>query len=142
MNQQLFDRLARGITPTAAGASLLPLRGRFLTTWSMPGAVSRNALARSPHCQSRYYSHHRALCYRSFAIRDFRREYPQVAVHVVEDVTENLIRLLEVGELDVALVSTCQPSWLAGNCGHASRSACLAERASPGPSASADVARF
>ena len=91
MNQQLFDRLARGITPTAAGASLCLLRGRFLTTWSMPGAVSRNALARSPKCcASRYYSHHRALCIGPL-LSDFRREYPQVAVHVVEDVTENLI---------------------------------------------------
>ena len=41
-------------------------------------------------------------------LADFEREYPQVAVRAVEDVTENLIRLLEVGEIDVAVVSTCR----------------------------------
>ncbi len=108
MNQQLFDRLARGITPTAAGASLLPLARKILNdlvdarrcveegVGTIAGTVRAGIIPTiAPYVIGPLLS-------------DFRREYPQVAVHVVEDVTENLIRLLEVGELDVAVVSTCR----------------------------------
>src|SRR6202022_501734 len=36
--------------------------------------------------------------------------YPKVTLEIFEDTTENLIRRLEDGELDVALVSTCGES--------------------------------
>ena len=108
MNQPLFDRLARGTTPTAAGASLLPLVRKILNdlidaqrcveerAGTIAGTVRAGIIPTiAPYVIGPLLS-------------DFRREYPHGAVHVVEDVTENLIRLLEVGEIDVAVVSTCR----------------------------------
>jgi LysR family hydrogen peroxide-inducible transcriptional activator len=43
-------------------------------------------------------------------VRTFQQHYPQVALEIVEDVTERITRRVEAGELDVALASTCQPS--------------------------------
>jgi LysR family hydrogen peroxide-inducible transcriptional activator len=38
----------------------------------------------------------------------FQQEHPKVALEVVEDVTENLARSLADGEVDLALLSTCE----------------------------------
>ena len=108
MNQQLFDRLARGVTPTAAGASLLPLARKILNdvgdarrcVEERVGAIAGIVRAGIIPTIAPYII--------GPLLSDFRRQYPQAAVHVVEDVTENLVRLLEVGELDVAVVSTCR----------------------------------
>src|SRR5207248_901302 len=40
----------------------------------------------------------------------FQNHYPDVTLHSVEDVTAGITRRIEVGELDVALASTCQKS--------------------------------
>jgi LysR family hydrogen peroxide-inducible transcriptional activator len=108
MGQRLFDRLARGVTPTAAGADLLPLVRKILNDLAdarrcveerldmIGGTVTVGIIPTiAPYVLGRL-------------LADFGREYPQVAVRAVEDVTENLIRLLEVGEIDVAVVSTCR----------------------------------
>ena len=108
MNQQLFDRLPRGVTPTAAGASLLPLARKILNdvgdarrcVEERVGAIAGIVRAGIIPTIAPYII--------GPLLSDFRRQYPQAAVHVVEDVTENLVRLLDVGELDVAVVSTCR----------------------------------
>jgi LysR family hydrogen peroxide-inducible transcriptional activator len=38
----------------------------------------------------------------------FHEHYPDVTLEIVEDVTKGITRRIEAGELDVALVSTCQ----------------------------------
>ena len=40
----------------------------------------------------------------------FQKHYPDVTLHIVEDVTAGITRRIEAGELDVALASTCRPS--------------------------------
>jgi LysR family hydrogen peroxide-inducible transcriptional activator len=40
----------------------------------------------------------------------FQKDYPEVTLELVEDVTDGIIRRVERGELDVALASTCQQS--------------------------------
>jgi DNA-binding transcriptional LysR family regulator len=40
----------------------------------------------------------------------FQKHYPDVTLHIVEDVTAGITRRIEAGELDVALASTCQRS--------------------------------
>jgi LysR family transcriptional regulator, hydrogen peroxide-inducible genes activator len=40
----------------------------------------------------------------------FQEHYPDVTLHIVEDVTAVIVRRIEAGELDVALASTCQRS--------------------------------
>jgi LysR family hydrogen peroxide-inducible transcriptional activator len=40
----------------------------------------------------------------------FQKHYPDVTLHIVEDVTAGIARRIEAGELDVALASTCQKS--------------------------------
>ncbi|HEY5743492.1 MAG TPA: LysR family transcriptional regulator [Terrimicrobiaceae bacterium] len=108
LGQQLFDRLNRGITPTAAGMSLLPLARKVLNHLAdarrcvdegvgmMGGTVTVGIIPTiAPYVLAPLLS-------------DFGQDFPEVAVQIVEDVTENLVRLLEVGEIDVAVVSTCR----------------------------------
>jgi LysR family hydrogen peroxide-inducible transcriptional activator len=40
----------------------------------------------------------------------FQKHYPDVTLHIVEDVTAGITQRIESGELDVALASTCQQS--------------------------------
>jgi LysR family hydrogen peroxide-inducible transcriptional activator len=40
----------------------------------------------------------------------FQKHYPDVTLHIVEDVTAGITQRIETGELDVALASTCQNS--------------------------------
>jgi LysR family transcriptional regulator, hydrogen peroxide-inducible genes activator len=108
MGQQLFDRLARGITPTAAGAGLLPLARKILNdladarrcveerAGAIAGAVTVGIIPTiAPYVLGPLLS-------------DFEKTCPRVGIRIVEDVTENLVRLLEVGQIDVAVVSTCR----------------------------------
>jgi len=41
-------------------------------------------------------------------LRRFSQQHPRVTVEVVEDVTENLVRSLEDGEVDLGLMSACE----------------------------------
>jgi len=43
-------------------------------------------------------------------IGKFREHYPKVRLEIFEDTTENLVRRLDEGEVDIALVSTCGES--------------------------------
>src|SRR5947207_15948905 len=41
-------------------------------------------------------------------VKKFHKDYPDVTLELVEDVTDVITRRVEIGELDVALASTCQ----------------------------------
>ena len=87
INQQLFDRLARGRTPTAAGASLLPLARKILNdvgdarrcVEERVGAIAGIVRAGMIPTIAPYY--------RAFAIR-LSAEVSAAEVQVVEDVTK------------------------------------------------------
>src|ERR1700757_4176782 len=40
-------------------------------------------------------------------VKKFHKDYPEVTLELVEDVTDGITRRVEAGELDVALASTC-----------------------------------
>ena len=108
MNQQLFDRLARGITPTAAGASLLPLARKILNdlvdaqrcveegVGTIAGTVRAGIIPTiAPYVIGPLLS-------------DFRREYPHGCRPCRGGCHRKFDSPAEVGELDVAVVSTCR----------------------------------
>jgi LysR family hydrogen peroxide-inducible transcriptional activator len=43
-------------------------------------------------------------------IGKFQHRYPKVALEIFEDTTESLVRRLEDGEVDIAVLSTCDDS--------------------------------
>ena len=106
--QPLFDRLARGATLTEAGQKLLPFARRILTDL---GDAQRSV----DEC-GRQIAGTVTLgiipTIAPYVIRPLLRacaaELPQVDLHVHEDVTERLVRALEGGEMDLAVVSTCR----------------------------------
>ena len=108
VGQPLFDRLARGATLTEAGQKLLPFARRILTDLGdaqrsvdecRQQAAGTVALGIIPTVAP-------------YIIRPLLRacaaEHPQIDLHVHEDVTERLVRALEQGEMDLAVVSTCR----------------------------------
>lgn len=108
MGQPLFDRLARGVRPTEAGRRLLTHAHRILADLTearrctdecgkgVKGSVSIGIIPTIA----------------PYALRSVldacRTEYAELKVEVLEDVTENLVRAVEDGEIDLALVSTCR----------------------------------
>ena len=108
MGQPLFDRLARGVRPTEAGHRLLTYAHRILADLAearrcgdecrdgITGAVSIGIIPTIA----------------PYALRSIltacRAEHAELRVDVLEDVTENLVRALEDGEIDLAIVSTCR----------------------------------
>ncbi len=108
VGQPLFDRFARGVSLTEAGHKLLPFARRVLTTLHdarlsvdecrerVAGAVVLGIIPTvAPYVV-------RSL------LRTLRETHPEVSVQIREDMTEPLVRALEQGELDLALVSTCR----------------------------------
>ena len=108
LGQPLFDRLSRQVVLTEAGSGLLPFAHRILNELSSAqryvsdrgekpnGAVSVGILPTiAPFVVE-------ALLERCAA------RYPEVRLKVVEDVTDNLMRRVEAGEVDLAVISTCR----------------------------------
>lgn len=107
VGQPLFDRLSRGVSLTEAGQKLLPFARRILTDLgdaqrcvdecqqSVAGTVTLGIIPTiAPYIV-------RPL------LRACAAEHPGVTLHLLEDVTGRLVRSLEHGELDLAVVSTC-----------------------------------
>ncbi len=108
MGQPLFDRLARGVMPTEAGRRLLTHAHRILADLAearrcgdecregVAGAVSIGIIPTiAPYVLRPILT----AC---------RAEHAELKIEVLEDVTENLVRALEDGEIDLAIVSTCR----------------------------------
>jgi LysR family transcriptional regulator, hydrogen peroxide-inducible genes activator len=110
VGQRLFDRLKRKATLTEAGAGLLPFARKILNDLNdaqhfvsdvkkePAGPVRVGAIATiAPYVM-------RAL------MKGCAEEFPKVDLQIVEDVTENLVRLNDDGAIDLAIISTCKPS--------------------------------
>ena len=109
MGQPLFDRLPRIIVLTDAGRCLLDFARKILANLAdaqrcvdeLKGDVAgRLAVGAIPTV---------APYILPPLIGEFQKRYPKVAFEIVEDVTENIARGLEDGELDIAFASTCDP---------------------------------
>ena len=108
IGQRLFDRLSRGVSLTEAGQKLLPFARRILMELS-------DAQRSVDECQQNIAGTVALGIIPTVApyiirplLRACAETYPGVTLHLLEDVTERLVRALEQGELDVALVSNCR----------------------------------
>ena len=110
VGQPLFDRLPRSVVLTEAGRCLLDYARQILASigdarrcvdelkGKIAGEVAVGAIPTiAPYVLPEL-------------VVTFQKHYPDVRLHIVEDVTSGIARRIEAGELDVALASTCQKS--------------------------------
>jgi LysR family hydrogen peroxide-inducible transcriptional activator len=110
MDQRLFDRLPRSVVVTEAGKCLLEYARKILVEIAdarrcvdelKREVVGRLAVGAIPTI---------APYVLPPLIEKFQRRYPKVTLEIFEDTTERLVRRMEDGEVDIALVSTCDES--------------------------------
>ena len=110
MDQRLFDRLPRSVVVTEAGKCLLEYARKILVEIAdarrcvdelKREVVGRLAVGAIPTI---------APYVLPALIEKFQRRYPKVTLEIFEDTTERLVRRMEDGEVDIALVSTCDES--------------------------------
>jgi LysR family hydrogen peroxide-inducible transcriptional activator len=110
VGQPLFDRLPRAVVLTEAGRCLLEFARKILADVAdaqrcvdeVKGeAIGRLGVGAIPTI---------APYVLPPLIGTFQKRYPRVTLEIVEDVTENIARRLEDGELDTAFASTCDES--------------------------------
>jgi LysR family hydrogen peroxide-inducible transcriptional activator len=110
MDQRLFDRLPRSVVVTEAGKCLLEYARKILVEIAdarrcadelKREVVGRLAVGAIPTI---------APYVLPALIEKFQRRYPKVILEIFEDTTERLVRRMEDGEVDIALVSTCDES--------------------------------
>jgi len=110
VGQPLFDRLPRSVVLTEAGHCLIDYARQILASIvearrcvdELKGEVAGELAVGAIPTIAPYVL--------PGLVRTFQQHYPQVALEIVEDVTERITRRVEAGELDVALASTCQTS--------------------------------
>jgi LysR family hydrogen peroxide-inducible transcriptional activator len=108
VGHSLFDRLSRRVTPTEAGRQLLPYARRILSGL-LDAQRCVDELASEPSGTVAFGIIPTIAPYVLQAIlEEALARIPQVKVIVREDFTENLVRALDQGEIDLALVSTCR----------------------------------
>ncbi len=110
MGERLFDRLPRSVVVTEAGKCLLEYARKILAEIAdarhCVDELKREVMGRlavgaiptiAPYVLPKL-------------IGNFQRHYPKAILEIFEDTTESLVRRLEDGEVDIALVSTCEES--------------------------------
>lgn len=105
LGARLFDRLGRGVRLTESGAKLLPqaleilrqVNGARTSVESLQrGVAGRLTIGCIPTIMPYFLAP---------AMSRFSAEYPDVELRLVEDITPNLVLLLQTGEIDLAVVS-------------------------------------
>jgi len=110
VGQPLFDRLPRSVILTEAGRCLLDYARQILASIGdarrcvdeLKGKIAGDVAVGAIPTIAPYVLPELVVT--------FQKHYPDVTLHIVEDVTEGISRRVEGGELDVALASTCQRS--------------------------------
>src|SRR5205809_5920566 len=110
IGQPLFDRLPRSVVLTEAGRCLLEYARKILASIGdarrsvdeLKGKIAGDVAVGAIPTIAPYVLPELVVT--------FQKHYPDVILHIVEDVTAGITRRIEVGELDVALASTCQKS--------------------------------
>src|SRR5437773_8259543 len=110
IGQPLFDRLPRSVVLTEAGRCLLDYARQILASIGdarrcvdeLKGKVAGDVAVGAIPTIAPYVLPELVVT--------FQKHYPDVTLHVVEDVTAVITRRIEAGELDVAVASTCQRS--------------------------------
>jgi len=110
VGQPLFDRLPRSVVITEAGRCLLEYARQILASIGdarrcvdeLKGKIAGDVAVGAIPTIAPYVLPELVVT--------FQKHYPDVTLHIVEDVTAGIARRIEAGELDVALASTCQKS--------------------------------
>ena len=110
IGQPLFDRLPRSVVLTEAGRCLLDYARQILASIGdaqrcvdeLKGKIAGDVAVGAIPTIAPYVLPELVVT--------FQKHYPDVTLHIVEDVTAGITRRIEAGELDVALASTCRPS--------------------------------
>src|SRR5256714_8299066 len=110
IGQPLFDRLPRSVVLTEAGRCLLDYARQILASIgdaqrsvdALKGKIAGDVAVGAIPTIAPYVLPELVVT--------FQKHYPDVTLHIVEDVTAGITRRIEGGELDVALASTCQKS--------------------------------
>ncbi len=110
IGQPLFDRLPRSVVLTEAGRCLLEYARQILASIGdarrsvdeLKGKIAGDVAVGAIPTIAPYVLPELVVT--------FQKHYPDVTLHIVEDVTAGITRRIEGGELDVALASTCQKS--------------------------------
>ena len=110
MGQPLFDRLPRSVVLTEAGRCLLDYARQILASIGdarrcldeLKGKIAGDVAVAAIPTIAPYVLPQLVVT--------FQKHYPDVTLHIVEDVTAGITQRIESGELDVALASTCKQS--------------------------------
>src|SRR6266446_3021795 len=110
IGQPLFDRLPRSVVLTEAGRCLLDYARQILASIGdaqrcvdeLKGKIAGDVAVGAIPTIAPYVLPELVVT--------FQKHYPDVTLHIVEDVTAGITRRIEAGELDVAVASTCRPS--------------------------------
>src|SRR5256714_308833 len=110
VGQPLFDRLPRSVVLTEAGRCLIDYARQILASIGdarrcvdeLKGKIAGDVAVGAIPTIAPYVLPELVVT--------FQQHYPDVTLHIVEDVTAGIVRRIEAGELDVALASTCQKS--------------------------------
>src|SRR6476646_1262132 len=129
IGQPLFDRLPRSVVLTEAGRCFIEYARQILASIgdarrcvdelkeAVTGKLAVGAIPTiAPYVLPEL-------------VKKFHKDYPEVTLELVEDVTDGITRRVEAGELDVALASSCQqsPSLRRESLGHESLLALVPE---------------
>src|SRR3989475_5662961 len=110
IGQPLFDRLPRSVVITEAGRCLLEYARQILASIGdarrcvdeLKGKIAGDVAVGAIPTIAPYVLPELVVT--------FQEHYPDVTLHIVEDVTAGITRRVEAGELDIAVASTCRPS--------------------------------
>ena len=110
IGQPLFDRLPRSVVLTEAGRCFIDYARQILASIgdarrsvddlkeAVTGKLAVGAIPTiAPYVLPEL-------------VVKFQKDYPEVTLELVEDVTDGITRRIDAGELDVALASSCVPS--------------------------------
>ncbi|MBU3064199.1 LysR family transcriptional regulator [Nocardia sp. NEAU-G5] len=106
LGQPLLDRSGRSITPTAAGAAVLPqARAALAAAQRISQTVDEFTGLVRGHVRVGLIS---GAAYDEFDVAGvltaFHRDHPQVAISLTEDTTDRMLAAVTRGDLDIALI--------------------------------------
>jgi LysR family hydrogen peroxide-inducible transcriptional activator len=108
LGQPLFDRLTRKVILTEAGNGFLPYAHRILNELSSAQRFvsDRSDDPRGEVCLGILPTIAPFIVEK--LLSECGRRYSTVRVNIIEDVTESMLRMVDSGEIDLAIISTCR----------------------------------
>jgi LysR family transcriptional regulator, hydrogen peroxide-inducible genes activator len=108
LGRPLFDRLARSVILTEAGSGFLPYAQRILSELSSAQRyVSDRSDTPSGEVTVGILPTIAPFVVESLLARSAER-FPELRLNIVEDVTDSLVKMVDTGEVDIAIISTCR----------------------------------